>query len=97
MIRPEDRFERSPEVIDRKMKDELVLLPIRSKQETKRQFYFVEEVGGRIWELVDGHHACQKILETIASEFGVSEVKIKEDIFTFLKDLAKEGLIRRSS
>ena len=95
MIRPEDRFTKNPEIIHRRMKDEFVLLPIHPKKETTRPFYFFEEVGGRIWELLDGDRACRKIVEEIALEFGVREVRIEGEVFAFLNDLEKEDLIRR--
>lgn len=96
MIHPTDRLTRSPDILHRKIKDEFVLLPLQSKKETARELYFVEEVGGRIWELLDGKRECQKIVEEIASEFGVKSERIGKEVFDFLNDLAKEGLIRRS-
>jgi len=97
MIRPEDRFERNPDIVFRRMRDELILLPIHSKDKESRQFYYVEEVGGRVWELLDGTKACRHIVETIALEFGVKKDRVGEEILAFLGDLKEEDLIRRLS
>ena len=95
VIQSGDRFERNPDVVHRRMKEDVVLLPVRPIRETERQFYFCEEVGGRIWELLDGRRRCQGIVETIASEFGENQGRIRSDVLVFLKDLEREGLIRR--
>ena len=95
MIQTTDRFTRSPDILHRKIKEEFILLPLRSKKETARQLYFFEGVGERIWELLDGNRECQKIVEEIASEFGVKSDRIEKEICDFLNDLVKKGLIRR--
>jgi len=76
------------------MKDEFILVPLKPRKET-RQFYYFEEVGGRIWELLDGRRRCDKIVEVINAEFKVHKEQAKEDVFTFLSDLKKEKLIRK--
>lgn len=96
-MRPQDRFEKDPEVIYRRLKDRFILLPIRPKEEAKREFYFMEGVGERVWGLLDGKRECRKIVETITSEFDARKEHIEEEVFAFLNDLAKEGLIRRVS
>ena len=92
------RFERNPEVNHRRItKDEFILLPSQVKKDLTRPFYFLEEVGGRIWELLDGKREYRKIAERIASEFCVKQERVEKEIKTFLSDLEKEKLIRRVS
>ena len=97
VTRPGDHFERNPEVVHRRIKNQFFLLPIRPKEEAKREFYFLEGVGERVWGLLDGKRECRKIVEAIASEFDARKERIEEEVFAFLNDLAKEDLIRRVS
>jgi len=95
MIHADDRFEKHPDVVYRRMKDEGLLLPVKPKKETSRQFYYFEQVGRRVWELLDENQRCDDIVGAIASEFGTAHDRVKEDVFAFLNDLEKEDLIRR--
>ncbi len=96
MVQPNDRFKRNPDVVYRRIKGESILLPTSPKQVKTRPFYFVEEVGSRVWELLDGQRLCQGIVKTIAEEFDTLESRVQKEIFSFLNDLKKEGLIQRS-
>lgn len=93
-LKPHDRYERNSEVVYRKVNGEFILLPARYGQE-RRHFYFFEEVGVRIWELLDGTRECHEIIRTVASEFGVSEREVGEEMLDFFEELAKADLIRR--
>ena len=90
-----DRFEKNPHVVYRGIEDEIILLPTHPRSDSSRQFYFVEGVGREVWGLLDGNQECQKIIETIASSFGVEKGKIEKDILDFIHDLEKEELVRR--
>jgi len=53
----------------------------------------LNDVGTRIWELVDGKHSVQEIAETIVGEFQVSREVALEDTKEFLKNLEASQVI----
>ena len=79
------------------MKQESVLLPIHPRKETSRRLYFLEGIGDRIWELLDGRRDLSRIAAQIAGECQVRKEGIEEEIRCFLNELVKEGLARRVS
>lgn len=97
MVRPNDRFKKNPDILHRRMKKESVLLPVHPRKETSRRLYFLEGVGDRIWELLDGRRDCSRIITQIAWECKVKEERVEGEVRYFLSDMVKEGLIRRLS
>ena len=43
----------------------------------------LDGVGGRIWELIDGHRAVEEIKEIILSEFDASPGQAEHDLMAF--------------
>jgi hypothetical protein len=70
----------------------VVLLP---SAETEAQV--LNEVGGRIWVLVDGRRDVAAIVSRVADEFDVSPEQASEDVRAFLADLLDRGLLRTAS
>lgn len=48
-------------------------------------------VGTRVWELSDGSHTIQQIIETIADEFDVAPGEMRVDVEEFLETLVQYG------
>ncbi len=53
----------------------------------------LNEVGTRIWELLDGKRSLADIAATLQSEFEVDEARAEEDAVWFAECLAKKGLV----
>ena len=47
----------------------------------------LNDVGGRIWELVDGRRSIAQILETIASEHDLPASEVRADVLEFVAEL----------
>ena len=58
-------------------------------------YYGINEIGIRIWELLDGKSDTENIISSICREFGVNKKKASSDVQRFLKELEKEGLIEK--
>jgi hypothetical protein len=78
----------NPAVVSRVIKDEAVLvLPARG------QVKVLNEVGARIWSLVDGKRTVGNIIATIEAEYAVcAEVALSDTSF-FLGQLANREII----
>lgn len=58
-------------------------------------YYGVEEVGARIWTLVQAPIALKTIVETIAAEFDVEPDRCARDVGAFVQQLIGRGLVER--
>ena len=56
----------------------------------------LEEVGTRLWELMDGDRTVKEILGILSEEYEIVEVEVLEkDVLEFLNDLKAKGMIKK--
>ncbi len=80
-----------PSAIGKMVDNELVLvLPMRGKVQVLNQ------VGGRIWELVDGKRLIADISAIIQKEYEVSQEKAEQDTLQFIELLQQKCAVRLS-
>ncbi len=78
----------NPEIIARVLETEAVLvMPLRG------QVKVLNEVGARVWTLIDGVHSTDQIISTICQEYDTSEDTATQDVSEFLTQLAARGII----
>jgi len=65
----------------------VVVLPARGKID------ILNEVGARIWSMVDGHRSVREIATVICDEYHVSTTQAEADTMAFLEDLSSRGAI----
>jgi hypothetical protein len=85
------RFRKDPTMVFRKFGDECLLVPVRQNVADLESFYVLDGVGGRIWELIDGHRGVAEIKEIILSEFDASPSQAENDLIDFLQELQEIG------
>ena len=92
MIRTLDsQLRRSTGVLARPVKPDepdLVLLNPQSGQ-----YYTLDEVGSRVWQLCDGAHTVSEVVAIIGQEYDAPGEVIKADVLELLTDLADEQLV----
>ncbi len=76
------------QVIAQKAKDLLVLLNLDTGE-----YYHLDEVGTRIWELCDGTRTVAEVARCISEEFDASGAPVEPDVLTFLEELAQDKLV----
>ncbi|MEW6088945.1 MAG: PqqD family protein [bacterium] len=54
--------------------------------------YPLNNVGTRVWELLNGEKTCKDIIDIINEEFEGEKTEINEDILDFIKKLTDNGL-----
>jgi hypothetical protein len=79
----------SPEVISQEVSGETVLLDLQSEN-----YFGLDEVGTRIWQLIKETNDLQAIFETLLAEYDVSEERLRQDLDTLLGEISGLGLIR---
>lgn len=57
------------------------------------QYYALDEVGSRVWELCDGGHSLGDIVTALCSEFDAPEAEIAADVQELIQELVDEKLL----
>jgi len=83
-------------MVFRKIADECLLVPIRQNVAEVESIYVINEVGGRIWELIDGKRSFQDVVDNIVAEFEVHPPEAAADVLQFLLQLEALGGIKFS-
>jgi hypothetical protein len=83
-------FEVPEHVLARKTGEEMVLLNLDNEQ-----YYGLDEVGTRLWELLDGGSTFGDLVDTMLAEFEVDRPTLVADLSSILGDLEENGLVSR--
>ena len=57
------------------------------------QYFTLDEVGARVWQLCDGTRAVEEMISTIHAEYDAPLSAIRADVVELLDDLAREKLL----
>ncbi|HNR37850.1 MAG TPA: PqqD family protein [Acidobacteriota bacterium] len=87
-------FIKSPSIVDRRIGPERILVPICQKADEVDSIYALNEMAGRIWELIDGRASVQDLVRTIVAEFDVTPEEAGADILELLGQLVAAGALQ---
>ena len=80
---------RRADVMWRRMgEEESVLLNVQSEE-----YYSLNDVGTRTWELIDGQTTTEEIAAKLAEEYEAPLADIEADVRALLQDLRDQGLL----
>lgn len=83
-----DPMRPAPDVVSRKVGDELVLLDLQ------RGVYFgLDEVGARIWALMLDNGDASTIVARLADEYEAPRQQLEEGVNQLLLELQSQGLL----
>jgi hypothetical protein len=88
MITLGSRPKRAEQVIAQKASNDVLLFNIEDGN-----YYSLNEIGGKIWELCDGSHSVAQVVALIASEYETSTEEVQKDITDLLESLKNGKLI----
>ena len=88
MIDRESCPKRTAQVIAQKAKNDYLLLNMEDGN-----YFSLNEIGGRIWELCDGNRSVSQLAKELAAEYDASPEVLEKDIVELLDDLQKGKLI----
>jgi len=88
MIDQETYVKRNSDVFANEIDGEAVMMNIQTGK-----YYGLDEVGSRIWELMEHKIQVKKIIEQLQKEYDVSEEQCKTDVINLLNDLKSNQLI----
>jgi hypothetical protein len=89
-------YTKNPDIVNRKIAGEIVLVPIRHNIGDLACIYNLNEVGSRIWELINGGISVGQIRDKIVAEYEVTPAQAEVDITEFLDQLEQAGAISQA-
>ena len=87
------KYKKDPKIVSRTLDTETILIPIRGEVSDLNSVYTLNEVGARVWELIDGMSTIDDIVKTIVSEFEVDRQHAQKDITLLTSELESIGSI----
>src|SRR5713101_7636822 len=87
-------LQKNPSFVSRKIVDEVILVPISHKVGEIDCLYALNEVGARIWDLIDGQRPLKAVRDALVAEFDVSGKEAEEDLLTLFDQLKQIGAIQ---
>lgn len=86
-----DNITISPNAVARDLDGETVILHLDSGQ-----YFGLEPVGARIWELIKEGKNLAAVCEVMLVEYDVSREELERDVSALINDLAAQGIISLS-
>ena len=77
-----------PDVISQEVSGETVILDLNSEN-----YFGLDEVGTRIWQLIEEKGNLQAIFDQLLTEYDVGEAQLLEDLEALLDQVADIGLM----
>ena len=82
-----ETFKAAPNVAWRKIENEVIILDLETSD-----YFSLNEVGTRIWELLQEGKDEDSVAEVIEAEYEIDKKNAKKDVAAFLKQLKKEKI-----
>ena len=89
-FQPADRFSVSDEVLSQEVNGETVLLDLDGES-----YFGLNEVGTRIWQLIQSEQTVAETLDALSDEYDVSLEQLENDVGELLDKLTDAGLVSR--
>lgn len=90
-IAPNTRLKANPKHVQSAVRDEAVVLLIG-----KGEYYGLNAVGVRVWEILKTEHRFADLVDRIVSEYDVDRDTAVRDLTAIVSDLAGYGLVELS-
>src|SRR3989442_6408548 len=86
-------FQKDQNLVTRSIGGETSIAPVRSGVSDLEHVYVLNELGSRIWNLLDQQIPISQIVDTICAEYEVSPEQASRDIDELLHNLETAALI----
>ena len=78
----------APDVISQEVSGETVILDLNSEN-----YFGLDEVGTRIWQLIEEKGTLQAVFDQLLVEYDVEEEQLLEDLQALVEQIAGIGLV----
>lgn len=80
-------LKQNPDMVARKVGEELLLVPVSRSVTDLGAIYQLNEVGTRIWELIGEGHTPARIVTRLEDEFDAPHEEIADDVERFIQQM----------
>ncbi len=87
------QYKRNENVVSRKINNETILVPIKNNVADMGLIYGLNEVGGFVWDYLDGTNRLIDIKEMVMEQFDVSSEEAEQDLCDFVNQLKEVDAI----
>ena len=95
--RPARLARRSGDYVTRRIAGETLVVPIRAEAAELDSVYLFNDVGARIWELLESGQDEAAVVQKIVEEFDVATEQALADVQSFVAVLSEAGLVELGS
>ena len=88
MLTPTTRLQQNADILASALGDETVMMSL-----SRNNYYGVDEVGSRIWELLVQPQTLAQLCTTLQQEYVVDAEICQQEVTVFVQQLANEGLV----
>ena len=86
-----DIYVRNGDQVTAKVDDEVVMMSMQ-----QGEYYGLDSIGSRIWELFAKPNSVENIIETLMQEYDVDRKTCEKDVQEFIQKLVDKGLLKIS-
>jgi Coenzyme PQQ synthesis protein D (PqqD) len=86
-------FQKDKNLVTRSIAGETIIVPVRSGVSDMEHIHVLNEVGSRVWDLLDERTPISQIVDAICAEYEVSPEQAARDIDELLHNLETAALI----
>ena len=79
---------RKHDVLFNEIDGEVVMLSVKNSE-----YYGIDEVGSRIWELLESPLSVDELIGLLTEEYDVSQEQCRHDTLAFLEKLSEKDLL----
>ena len=87
-------FVKDDNLLARNIAGETLIVPLRNSVGDLNSIYTLNDVGARVWQLIDGRRSVSQIASVINTEYDVASGDAAADVLELLDSMAEAGLIR---
>jgi hypothetical protein len=93
---PDHSFIKSDDLMTRHIAGETLIVPVRSQVGDLNAIYTLNEVGTKVWQMIDASTPVTRIVEAITAEYDVTQEEAATDVIELLGSMQSAGLIRHA-
>ena len=83
------------ELIMREIAGDVILVPVGETVLEHNGLFMLNEISGRIWQLLQEGTSFEEIAETLEGEYDAPSQVIRQDLEEFLNALVAHGILER--
>lgn len=89
-------FSKRDDLMTRNIAGETLIVPVRNRVGDLSAIYTLNEVGAKVWQMIDGQTRVRQIVRVITEEYEVVEGEAARDVLDLIASMETAELIHSS-